>query len=204
MRRSPCLGFSLLEMLAVILIIGIIAGLLVPAASGIVRGTRLTQATQTIMDELGLARQTAIAKNRLVEVRLYQYSDPESPASSSRFRAVQTFQVVNSRWFFPLDKVQPLPTATIVDSAPVLSSVLDPATRPPSAGTEPLPVIGINYQYVAVRFHPDGSTDLLPTGGPWFLTLHDEVAGDALKQPPPNFSTIEIDPVNGSLHVFRP
>ena len=204
MSRSSRLGFSLLEMLAVILIIGIIAGVLVPAASGIVRGTRLTQATQTIVDELGVARQTAIGKNRLVEVRLYQYADPQTPASSSRFRAVQTFQVVNSRWFFPLDKVQPFPTSTIMDSAPGLSSVLDPTTRPPSAGTDPIPVVGTNYQYVAIRFHPDGSTDLLATGGPWFLTLHDEVNGDALNQPPANFSTVEIDPVNGSLHVFRP
>ena len=72
------------------------------------------------------------------------------------------------------------------------------------SGTDPLPRVGANYRYVALRFHPDGSTDLLPTAGPWFLTLHDEVQGDGLAQPPANFSTIEMDPVNGSLKFFRP
>jgi hypothetical protein len=71
-------------------------------------------------------------------------------------------------------------------------------------GVDPLPRAGASYRYVALRFQPDGSTDLLPTGGSWFLTVHDEIAGDALAQPPADFSTIEIDPLNGSLKFFRP
>jgi hypothetical protein len=58
-----------------------------------------------------------------------------------------------------------------------------------------------------MHFTASGATDLLPTGGPsgsWFLTLHAETKGDGLSIPPPNFVTIQVDPVSGTLEFFRP
>jgi uncharacterized protein (TIGR02596 family) len=204
MSRSAYRAFSLIEMLVVILIIGIIATFAVPIVTSVGRSSRLNRATQTVADQLALARQTAISRNHAVEVRFYQFADPETPGSSSSFRALQTLEVINARAISPLDKVQPLPASTIIDASPTLSSVLDPGKRAMAPGTDPLPRIGTSYLYVALRFHPDGSTDLLPTAGAWFLTVHDEVQGDGLARPPANFVTLEIDPINGSLKFFRP
>jgi uncharacterized protein (TIGR02596 family) len=204
MSRSTASAFSLLEMIVVIAIVGIIATMAIPVAGSVSRATKLTQATQTIGDQLAIARQTAIGTNRTVEVRFYQYADPEVPGSKVAFRAVQALQIVNPRLITPVDKLQSLPEAMIIDSAPVLSSILDSSKRTVSAGSDPLPRVGSNYKYIALKFRPDGSSDLLPTAGTWFLTVHDENQGDGLTQPPPNFSTIEIDPVNGALKFFRP
>jgi uncharacterized protein (TIGR02596 family) len=204
MNLSANRGFSLVEMLVVLLIIGIIAAFAVPVVAGVSRSSRLTRAAATVGDQLALGRQAAIARNRTVEVRFYQFADPEVPGSPSSFRALQTFEVINARALSPLDKMQILPTAVIIDASPGLSSLVDPQKRILVSGADPLPRAGTNYHYVSLRFHPDGSTDLLPTQGPWFLTLHDEVRGDGLAQPPANFTTMEVDPINGSVKFFRP
>lgn len=197
-------AFSLIELMVVIFIIGIIATFAVPAVIHVNRGNRLSQTSQTVGDQLAIARQTAIGHNHVVEVRFYKFVDPETPNSPSSFRAVQVMEVINSRGISPVDRVHLLPNAMIIDASPALSSVLDPAKRPILAGTTPLPRGGTNYQYAAVRFRPDGSTDLLPTQGPWFLTVHDETKGDNLTKAPTDFATIEVDPINGNLKFFRP
>jgi uncharacterized protein (TIGR02596 family) len=204
MNLSSQSAFSLLEMLVVILIISIIATFAVPVVTGVNRSSQLATGTQIVADQLALARQTAISRNRQVEVRFYKFSDPEQPMSGSCFRALQTLEVINARTTSPLDKVQSLPTAVIIDSSATLSSLFDPAKKTPVPGVDPLPRVGPNYQYVSLRFRPDGSTDLLPTQGPWFITIHEEIRGDGLARPPANFTTVEIDPINGGVKFYRP
>ena len=204
MKRSTCSAFSLVEMMVVILIISIIAAFAVPVVTGINRSSQLARGTQILADQLTLARQTAISRNRQVEVRFYQFADPETPGSRTSFRALQTLEVINARAVSPLDRVQTLPTSVIFDSAATLSSLFDSAKKPAVRGADPLPRVGTNYQYVSLRFRPDGSTDLLPTQGPWFVTVHEEIHGDGLAKPPANFVTVEIDPINGGLKFFRP
>ena len=67
-------AFSLLELLLVIAIMGIVAAFVVPAASTIVRGTALNQASQMLTDRLSLGRQSAITKNHPIEVRFLQFA----------------------------------------------------------------------------------------------------------------------------------
>ncbi|HEY1084230.1 MAG TPA: Verru_Chthon cassette protein D, partial [Prosthecobacter sp.] len=59
-------------------------------------------------------------------------------------------------------------------------------------------------EYVAIRFRPDGSTDLDETEQtPWSLTLVAQNELEALELPD-NFYTVQIDPVTARLDVFRP
>jgi uncharacterized protein (TIGR02596 family) len=222
-------GFSLVELLVVMAIIAIIARFTVPAVSTMLRGARLTQASEMLTDQLSLARQLALSENRPVEVRFFRYGDPEVPgenvnvSSTGQFRALQIYEILDNGVVMPLDKVQMLPTSVIMNSTSgtttvALSSLFLDQTMVTSAqvltdSTAPNLPRGVNknYDYFVFRFLQDGSTSLSPStsqvsGGIWYVTIHDindlpKIKGSAL---PPNYFTLQIDPLNGLLKSFRP
>ena len=214
--KSGNIGFTLIELLVVVSIMAIVLVYVIPAASNMLGGTNITGAAQMIENQLNLARQSAISLNRPVEVRFYQYHDPETSGTDYCFHALQAWEVVKANSFVPLGKMQALPAGIIIDKGTssdptkTLSSILNPnANVIPPPGPVALPRVGTQYSYVAIHFTAGAATDLTPTGGlsgSWFLTLHAETAGDGLstKTLPPNFVTIQIDPVSGTLDFFRP
>lgn len=214
-------AFSLIELIAVIAIIILIAGFTVPAATTILRGSALSQASNAIVGQMSLARQQALTRNRPVEVRFYRFADPETPGedvdnpSTGKFRGLQLFEVLDNGVSVPLDKPQMLPNSVIFAYAEGgsvgLSSLIDKSSsrepRPASEDTAaPRLPRGVEkkYEFVSFRFLQDGSTDLTPTET-WYVTLIGLT--DRLKapdQPPPNFFTVQVDPVSGSARTFRP
>lgn len=214
----------------VIFIIGIIAAFVVPATSTILRGSQLQQGSQILYDQISLARQYALSKNHPVEVRFIRYADPETPGeaapsggvgdpSQGNYRAVQVFETLdaidtttNDFIRVPLDKPAVLPQAIIMNKG-LLSTLIGQATSPPGSPCNGTPSskdpqmprnVGTKYDYIYFRFLPDGSTNLPQTSTPWCVTLlniNDIVAGST---PPPNFYTIQIDPVSGAMKQYRP
>lgn len=211
-------AFSLIELIVVIAIIAIIAAFTVPAASTILRGSKLTQASQIVTDQISLARQTALTRNRSMEVRFIRFGDPETPGESAsdpstgHFRAMQVFEVLESGVAVPLDKPQLLPQSVIMNPSAELSSLIGGSSQKTTKATNSDPELprGIarNYEYVAFRFLEDGSTNLSPTGGAaagkWFVTLHNANEKVSGSTPPANFFTLQIDPVSGATKLFRP
>lgn len=207
-------AFTLIELLIVMSILLVVAGFLAPSVSTILKGSNLTQGSQMISDQLGLARQTALAKNHVVEVRFYQYGDPEAAGESAatpnsgKFRALQNFEKLDTGTVVALGNVKKLPTSIIFDKGATLSSIIGSAAAAPgipslvTTQTNSIPRVGTQYNSVSFQFRPDGSTNL-PTGN-WFLTAHDTNSGDALATPPPNFFTLQIEAANGHIRQFRP
>jgi uncharacterized protein (TIGR02596 family) len=225
-NSSPARGshaFSMVELIVVISIIVIIAAFTIPAASTMLRGSQLTQASQIMVDQMSLARQIALGKNRSVEVRFYRYGDPEIPGedkndpSTGDFRAIQLFEVLESGATVPLNKFQPLPP-TVIMSPEDLSSLIDEnvmgkpknATKDDDSAPELPRGIGRKYEWVSFRFLQDGSTNLKQTSS-WFVTLHrarrspdEKFTKQSLDKDVPNFFTLQIDPVSGTTKSFRP
>lgn len=216
LKRFTPSGFSLIEMIVVVGIIAIIAVFAVPAASTIIRGSQLTQASQILTDQFNLARQQALTKNRSIEVRFYRFADSEQPGEevdkpeTGKFRAIQVFEVLETGTPVPLGKIQRLPNSVVFNDGE-LSTLIDTtpggSTQSPRRPTDTDPElprgVGKNYEYAAFRFLPDGSTNLQPTKN-WYTTIHaitDVVEGDT---PPPNFFTLQIDPVSGTTKGYRP
>ena len=227
--RAVRLAFTLVEMLVVMGVIVALLALVVPATNTMLRGNDLTQSGQEVSNTLGVARQLALTQNHPFEVRLYQFADTSksgeviNDASSWKYRALQVFSVSEAGVATPIDKVHRLANGAIIDSGMNLSTLIGNAV--PSSGTAvsgplltnapqtfSLPEIGTNYNSVAFRFFPDGSTNLPITTtnssgaavNAWFLTVHQLIYGDNPGTVPANFLTIQIDPSNGNIREFRP
>lgn len=228
-----------MELLVVISVIAIVAGFAVPAVTTMIKGSQLTQASQMVTDQIALARQTALSKNRSVEVRFYKFASSESPGETPGdpktgfFRALQVFEILDNGAALPLAPIQRLPINVIINEVK-LSTILDKGERTridkaklsPADPEIPDPAVGKNYEYVALRFLPDGSTDLPMTGTTgkegssatkgdvWYLTLHGTnlpktgasagTSDGMVTTLPDNYFTLQIDPVTGSTRAYRP
>ena len=84
-------AFSLVELLVVMAVIAIVAGFAVPAVTTMLKGSQLTQGSQMVVDQIALARQTALSRNRSVEVRFYKFADPEIPGED--VKKPETWQI---------------------------------------------------------------------------------------------------------------
>ncbi len=195
-------AFTLLELLVVVAIMAIILAFAVPAVNGILRGRGLTEAAEAVRGQLALARQTALAGNRSIQVRFYELPGEAEPAPA--FRALQLVDVTEGAT--PISAVTRLPTGAVLNNSDAFSTLLtqDVSRRsgkvdlPGHAGT---PYIGVTYL-------PDGSTDLpfsgTPDGRHWCATIVRSTQATNGSELPANFATLQIQPVTGHLTVHRP
>lgn len=195
-------AFSLVELLVVIAILGLLLVFSMPALQSLNGGLDLTRAADLVNAQLSLARQTAISRNRTVEVRFYSYPRDGGPP---RIRAVQPFvgsEEAEGAWQ-PLMRPQYLPQRICLDSGMALSPLLASQTNRtgPESGVA-LPGIGMSYTYSTISFRPDGSVDL-PAGAD-FATLKAARLDDPLSQLPENYAIIQVSPVSGRQRTYRP
>ncbi len=200
-------GFTLIEMLVVLSIVGLLLAISVPSTLSIANGLELSQTAATVAGKLQSARHHALASNHPVEVRFYQLSG-DLPGGQSRLGALRTFAQEQDGTLRPLEALFWLPESVAATDDPVLSPMLDISNTGLHTGVEPQIPTGSgreDVEYIAFRFRPDGSTDL-PDGSTqkYYFTLVQiqdlETSAAALS----NFATIQVDPVNGNVRVLRP
>lgn len=207
-------AFTLVELLVVMGIMVLLIAVAGPTAIQILRGSNVTQSGEMVGDQLVLARQTAITKNRPVEVRFYEL--PITSADKAKnYAAMQSFRIEENGTKTPLTKLQPLSSRVIfatdaegTGDALLHSTLINkPSKAVLSVGTEKLTVYG-ECKYTAFRFLTNGSADLDPTtakdSGGWFITLMEANLKMPATGPPKNFYTLRIEPLSGRVRLFRP
>jgi uncharacterized protein (TIGR02596 family) len=198
--HHPTEGFSLLELLAVIAVIAILAGLLIPAINSQLGARNLESAGHVLSDQLSLARQEAISRNRSVEFRIYRFLDQQEPGSEAEMRGFQLFAIEGDGSKLPVSKVVYLPTGTLISEKPEMTSMVSLVEKNPVSGDPPLPRATGPFTYRSFEFRPDGSTDLA-YGSKHFFTVRERKDD---QNPPKNYFTILIESTTGRTQVYRP
>lgn len=218
-------GFTLVEVLVVLAIISIIMFFSVPNMGEIIKGSKLTQAGDQLKNDLAIAQLTAVKENLSVEVRFYQYKQPDmAPAlAATTYTAYQTFTLIPDstqpsdptvpRILAPIDKIKKLPSGIVIPASDTWSSLV---TNSALATGEQM-VLGLNPNekstsatFRSFIINPDGSTNLDASGvNQWYVTLINftdlEKANGAVDSiAPNNYVTIQVDPYNGGARWYQP
>lgn len=104
-------AFSLVELLAVIALVGIILGFVVPALSGMGRGTSLVTAGNMVNNMAGLARQHAMSRNTLTALLVLA-----NQGTDADYRAVSVLEYKPGTGWSQLGGWEMLPVGITVDA----------------------------------------------------------------------------------------
>jgi uncharacterized protein (TIGR02596 family) len=193
-------AFSLIELLVVIAIVGLLMTATVPALNSVLENGRLTQAATLVVNQFTLARQKASAENKNITLRLIR-KDTSSP-----YDRIQLVTLDSANNATPVSRLTTLPMQTAITSDTALTSLMSLTESTASSAKDPsIPELGTSYLYKQCTFRPRGSLDGSPLTitDKWFATV---VLQRNASNPtaPANFATIQVDPVNGGLQIYRP
>jgi len=217
-------GFSLIEMLIVLTVLGVLFAVAAPNLFTLMQASSLSSEGNLIRNKLTHAQQMALSKNTDVEVRFFKMADESAAELTEEFRGFQFYQYDERGQLAPVSKFFRIRPPVVISEK--LSTLLNTSGNQdsdgqdygfisPTTGMADIPV-GNGTQkvkYVAFRFRPDGSTDLpgrsgtsdaYDGGDTWYLTLLQGAGSASASSLPANYYTVQLDPFNGRVGVFRP
>ena len=185
-RRGQVPGFSLIEVLVVVTILAVLAGMALTGFNSVSASSRIQRAADTVADSLILARQQALTRNRIMEMRVFE----ETSGSPRSFRIYErsgtNITPVSRKFTFPEG------TSFLLPVSPLL------AAAPSSAIPSPCRVITLQ---------PNGEP-LLPASIAANLASASLAVGlerDASSTDcPKNCAVIFINPYTGLVSTYRP
>lgn len=153
------LGFSLVDMLATIAVIGTVAAIAVPAVTKSFENQRLGIETRNVERELQTARLQAVSSNTPIRVRF------NCPATG-QYRRVELIGTVNNPAADDSDSAGATRCSTT--NYPYPAPDRDPLTRPNHDG----PLLALNpavtFQTAqTIEFWPNGTVHIFSTTNPW-------------------------------------
>jgi uncharacterized protein (TIGR02596 family) len=188
-------AFTLMELLAVIAIIGILLAISIPAVTNLMKASALNAASREVSSTLSLARQYAITQRTTTRV-VFPFSQTGIADMQYRAYAVASSNRAGAAWEY-MGKVEYLPVGAVflqsgigaLDSLQIDSNFPFPATNSP-------PV-----QLAYIEFRPTGAASQTAT-----LTIQEGFINNSgtPTTTSPNAVTTIVDNVVGRIRVTRP
>jgi uncharacterized protein (TIGR02596 family) len=215
-------GFTLVEVLVVLALIGMLMFFTVPGLKDVFRGSKITTTADQIADDMSIARQVAVKENVPVEVRFFKYPDPNN-LGEERFSAYQCYRLkqdlntpsdyTTKRIAVPIfEKMRYIPQGVVVLDSVEWSTILtDSKIRSDNDIVKGL-IPGEKETQASFRsfiITAEGETSLDRTGvKQWFLTMVNEQelkkASGVESIKPANFITLLIDPYTAGVRRYQP
>jgi uncharacterized protein (TIGR02596 family) len=204
-------GFTLVELLVVMAVIGLVMGMAVPVMNAMNKGSKLTASADSLKFNLSEYRALAIAENIPVEVRFFKSSDAGTAGErrvigyqAGRYEIITGSSGSNSVFEFkPAGDAIRLSEGVVISENPALSTIIGDSRI--TQGTHEYRFADeTSPEFFSFTFRPDGSTNLSKRlGDIWFLTLLEEIEEDTGTSTPNNFHTLTIDAYNGNIKSFQ-
>ena len=178
-------GFSLIELLVVVAILGLMVTLLVPALGSIVSGWNLELGGSQVVDSLSLARQIAMSRGRRVVW--------EMDAGTNGLYRIMEFK--GGTWQ-PASRIQTLPENIRPDSSISNSTLFSDAKKDLPCTNNFSNSTASVTDVISITFRPDGTTLLSPSGTNSLRLKHTQATN--------NWFIITVNGVTGKTQVYRP
>ncbi len=209
-----------MELLVVLAIIAILTAASTSAFQSVLQSSNLSQAGQTLTEEINLARQIASARNTTVEVRLIKLAQVQNP-SATGYNAIQLFRPptpseteAGATAMVALAQRVILPSSVVISQdSSNYSQLLFEAALNPTAMTVP----GGSASYAAFHIMPSGLVQVMngiipiqsTTMSALYLSLVPAIYGQTSTAPgsagaPANYFLVQINPNTGTTSVYRP
>lgn len=208
-------AFTLVELLAVVAIMGLMLALAGSGASSLMTTLRMKEAIQTVGNSMEHARQLAMTSNHEVVFRIYKVQNDrgEDAWRSMEFGTVNIVTNPDIAGykdptaanyeppFTPAGAPEKLPEGVVFHPGATYSTLLAENQTDLVRGAETAPN-GQTRSYVSFRYLPDGRCSL-STAQKWTLTLvkQEEAASGGL---PANFATMQLEPATARVRFYRP
>jgi|GEM_PF-3333260 len=197
-RATECnRGFSLFEMLTILLIISLIAAMSVPALIPTLQSKSLTAAGDQFEQTLKNARQLALAEDVVVDFEIVGLD--RASGTGLQFEGYRVWKWLPNGERRQVDKVQWLEGA-FVFSQDHSTLITDGAAE---QETGSLPGLDESVEIVRFSIFPNGETNLPERAGGdnWHVTICALPQGGEL---PPNFIAFRINQTNAHVIGYRP
>jgi prepilin-type N-terminal cleavage/methylation domain-containing protein len=224
MRRPRTKGFTLIEMLTVIVIVGIVLGITIPAVTNLMKSGGLNAASREVSNTLGLARQLAITQRTYARV-VFPYSATPVAQRDMWYRtyAVMTNRVntAAANWRYA-SKWEYLPIGvTFWDFVPAVGQPASGALDDVGVSLNDQPGLpfpdakpGNIGRLAYIEFGPTGAATPVPPASttPSILTLTEGFVSSGKPTPTSkntsggllNVGTITVNSLVGRIQVTRP
>ncbi|HEX4086984.1 MAG TPA: prepilin-type N-terminal cleavage/methylation domain-containing protein [Chthoniobacteraceae bacterium] len=215
-------GFTLLELLVVVGIIGVMTGLVIPAFSSIGQSGALNSAGNEMADLMGLARQNSLSKNGMSAIVLVtNTSTREQVVSVMQLLPRQDDQPLQSSDWTAITGWIPLPAGVFADVSPsdpgTCTTFQNASNGAPVSSGPPLPYVSIGGMQPATYKYAlfcSGGSLLSASNAMLFLSNGhvDPPTGNAVFTPPilsgssypGNYYRLTVVAATGRVEIDRP